>query len=256
VRARRWIVLGAVAVVVIVGVVVAGTLAYKGNGSLRTRTYTAGNLTSILTKVKAASGKSGKVYDELQLLNQSADNGLSEAIDGAVAKKGVTLLPAKCRALLASLPATNPQLAETPTEIQSQLNLGHSDLMSVATVASGKVPASAWSHLVAKSAALARTPCDFTELTNTVPGQFAQIKILIRKIHVKTNAQHTIAFEEAVGIPEEGVTYLYIENVESIEGNLFINTTSFSTNPTGEPSPKSLINYTNEILKYAADLPS
>jgi hypothetical protein len=255
VRARRWIILGAIAAVVIVGVVIAGGLVYRPTVSLVNRTYTAKDLTRILSKVKTASGTSAKLYNEAELLNQSPDNGLSLAIDGFLAKKSVTLIPAKCRTLLASLPMTNPQVAEAPTEIQSQLDLGHTALLAVATVSSAKVPPSAWSHLVMESAAVVRTPCNFMELSGSVPGQFAQAKILIRQIHVKTKAQHTIAFEEVVGVPEEGYTYLDIENVESMEGNLYINATSFTINPTGAPTPKSLINYTNEILKYASELP-
>lgn len=253
-RASRWIILGAFAIAVI-GVVVAGALTYRPTASLANRTYTAADLQSILSKVKATSGASAKLYDEAEILNQSPDNGLSAVIDGGLAQKGVTLIPAKCRALLASLPMGNPQIAETPTQIQSQLDLGHSAILSVATVSSAKVPPSAWSHLVTKSAAAVQTPCNFMELSGSIPGQFAQVKILTKETHVKTKAQHTIAFDEAVGIPEEGITYLYIQNVESIEGNLFIDVTSFTTNPTGTPSPKSLIKYTNEILKCASELP-
>ena len=252
-RARRWITLGAVAVVVIIGVVVAGALTYRPTVSLTNRTYSESDLTHILTKVKEASGTRAKLYSEDDILNESSDSGLSALIDGFLTHKGVTLVPAECRTLLASLPMTNPQVAEAPTEIQSQLDVGSTTSLSVATVAGAKVPASAWSHLVKESAPALRTPCDFMELNGTNPGQFAQVKILIKQIHVKTRAQHTIAFEEAVGIPEEGITDLYIVNVESMEGNLYINATTVYIKPTAEPSPKSLIDYTNEILKYAAE---
>lgn len=94
------------------------------------------------------------------------------------------------------------------------------------------------------------------ELSGSVPGQFAQAKILIRQIHVKTNAQHTVAFEEVVGVPEQGYTYMDIENVESMEGNLFINATSFTINPRDASTPKAAINYINTILKSAANLSS
>lgn len=255
-RARRWIILGSIAVVVTVGVVIAATLVYRPTVSPLKRTYTAANLTTILKQVKAASGTKGKLYDELQILNQPADNGLSELIDSSLAKKGVTLIPAQCQKPLAALPLANPQVAESPTEIQSLVELGSTKLLSVATVSSASVSPSVWSKLVARSAAAVRTPCNFMELSGSDPGQFAQAKILIRQIHVKTKAQHTIAFEEVVGVPEEGITYLEIENVESMEGNLFINATSVTVNPTAAPSPQSLINYTNEVVKYAAKLPS
>jgi len=256
VRARRWIILSAIAVVVIVGGVVAGTLAFRPTVSPLNRTYSAADLKHILSKVKAVSGTKAKLYDEGEILNQSPDNGLSEAIDGFLDTKGVTLIPAKCRNLLAALPMANPQVAEAPTHIQAQLDLGTTEVLSVSTVRSAKVPRSDWSDLVKASSAAAKTPCNFMELSNSVPGQFAQVKILIRQVHVTTKAQHTIAFEEAVGIPEEGITGLYIENVESIQGNLFINATRFFINPTGAPSSKSLVDYTNEILKYASKLPS
>jgi hypothetical protein len=255
VRARHWIILGSIAMVVIVGVVISGLLASRPTVSPLTRTYTAADLTRILSEVKPASGTSAKLYDEGEILNQSPDNGLSAVIDGFLANKGVTLIPAQCRSVLASLPMTNPQVAEAPTETQAQLDLGTTSLLALSTASSAEVPPSSWSHLVKKSAAALKT-CNFMELSNTVPGQFAQVKILIKQIHVKTNAQHSIAFEEAVGIPEEGVTGLYIENVESMEGNLFINATSFTVKPTSVPTPTSLINYTNEVLNYAGKLPS
>lgn len=116
-RARRWIVLGAIVVVVIVGVVIAGGLVYQPTVPAVNRTYTATDLTLVLGKVKAASGTKGDLYDEGTLLGLSPDNGLSAVIDEFLAKKGVTLIPAKCRALLASLPMTNPQVAETTTRL-------------------------------------------------------------------------------------------------------------------------------------------
>ena len=254
-RATRWIILGAFAIAVI-GAVVAGMFVPGASEPLTERTYTAADLTSILKKVQAASGVTGHLYDDAQFKRRLSSSGLTQVIDQPIdSEENVKVTPAKCPALLAALPMTNPQVAPSTNESESELTLGDTNLV-LATVPASTVSPSVWSHLVAESAA-ADKPCRTFGISFNDGKTFYDIEVGILKVKVTTKAQHSLAYEEGVGFPPAGIVFFDVENVQSVEGNLYVNATRVITSPPGSPTSyrKSLIAYTNEVLKYASKLP-
>jgi hypothetical protein len=254
-RTRRWIILGAFAIAV-VGAVIAGMFVPGASEPLKDRTYTTADLTSILKKVQASAGAKGKLYDDAQFKRKLSSSGLTKVIDEPItSEQGVEVTPAKCPGLLAALPMTNPQVGPSTNESESELSIGDTTLV-LATVPSATVSPSAWSNLVRESAA-ADKACRTFGISFHDGKTFYAIEVGILKVKVTTKAQHSLAFEEAVGFPPAGIVFFDVENVQSVEGNLYINATRVISSPPGSPASyrKTLIAYTNEVLKYASKLP-
>jgi hypothetical protein len=212
------------------------------------RTYTAADLTTILTSAKKTLGSDGTIVTDAQLKKLTASSG---GISSLLTKKGLTFAPAACGKLITSkLPSATNGYGLGSSAIGAALTSGTSSL-AVSSVAGKALPASITSDMTTSLDSLLST-CGSMTMTLTLSGQSFAIHLTIKRVDVTTKATQTIGLRETLELPAiagKKSAPVTITIVQAREGNLLV----ASTDPTGTTSSAAdLTKGINAVLDAAA----
>lgn len=212
----------------------AGAAATSGASSSDAKTYTASDLTSILTATQKKLGVNGKILDDAAVKAAVKKAGGAAGLSSILAGQGVTFSPAACSAKL-----TGALTVAAPTDsISSDLTFG-TTTVAIASESGKALPSATFNDASGKIDDLL-ADCSDIKLTVKPSGSTTAVTVALKlaKSSATTDAEQTIALTETITLPS-GAGTQQVRVITAKQGNLVISATGTEAGATSSASPST-----------------